>query len=1133
MKRKLQILLFACLFTTSLWATKREGTLEVNGWTPPRGTQTYAEIKRVNLNWYMDDNEGTGTPVKSASIKWELGENFVLKQQKYPLNTLQPEVSQLTLKSINLRAEVCEKGASVGFITYFELENVPVKSGEGFSGEIRSFIDWATVFPGISADSAKKWFQNGFTLCNLQITSATFNGVDKLEAKILGSKNEEAFNLKLAEGDKAMDAKDYEKAEDIYDQALQIIPNHPQGVDKLNHARFYLKIIEGDKAFEAKNYELAKQIYGQARELVKNDENALRLVRNKEMKIEAEFSLFYYEKYLKEGDEALAQKDYSKAKSRYQSAATMFPTDNAIQATIAKKIEAIQYEMAKNEYDRLVKEANDAAGRKEFGSAKSKYEEAAKIFPADNNVQQYIQQQINGIAAAVKQDAYTQQMRLGDVALTNKQFQQAIGYYQQALNILPNDATATAAIAESNRQIQMASAYTQLAKDLKQKYDKQLKQTQNDRKTAIEQATKAFDANCEVCNLEFAKYYACVEDYLQDKSENAGAEAAYEVYKDPSAKAKAEISNNCTKPTCNQLEDVLAVGKASSDDLLTTARRKYQFFKKDEKSNQAFQFEAKNFTEKALDKNPQNYTAMAFGANFAEDIIDGMSTVKQVLMADPSNVEALALKRLWEADFTRLVREGLEKGNVKFAQKLIDKKLIAEIVANGTNVWEAAIDNNQGEVLAVLLKEANAQNLQNYLFRAIEKGSKSCVSALLQAGAKADAPNSNGESALTLATRKGNQGIVDVLSQKSMDKSSALLVAVTENQLETAKTLLKNGANTEAKDGKGDNLLMIAMAKKYEALVELLLANGANVNHENYKGESPLNYAASMGDTKMIRRLLEKNATPEPALKVISPENAKTLELLVTELLDIAIQKDNLVWVQLADKYFSHIAELQNDKKVPMILAALEKGNLSIGKILMASGTNFNQLLGGKYLFLEIVEKNKLNWLQELLQVPDMNTNVRTAAKENALHLAAKTDNDDMIALLLPYGIDKDAQDDKGNTPLLTALTLNKKMAAQALAKSGAKIDVFNYRSLQAIHLAVANRDINMVGALIQAGASVNSVGENGLTPLHYAAQNGDMNIARLLMNSGANKALKDSYNRTPAAVAKKYKYKDLAKLLK
>lgn len=1133
MKKNVLLFTFIALCLLNLSATIREGQLDLTDWTPYRGMQSAPQIKKITLKWEMDDNDNVGNPIRKAWIAWELGESYIYKGEHHPTANLRPDVAQLTIKFIELRADLCGRAGSTGMTTFFELKNFVSKPESGWSSEVKTVIEWDKLFTDVAADSARKIFADGFKLCNLQITSVEFGNTEKVESRIAGNSNQQAFDAQITEGDNYMAAKNYPAAKQSYEKALQIIPNHAGGLEKLKLANVYIKITEGDALFDAKNYEQARQAYQQAKDMLPKDKATMDLIIDKLKKTEYEIAKTYYDKYLKEGDEAFAKKDYSTARLRYESAGKLFPSDQNVQQFIQQKLANVTYELNKIDYDRLVREGDEAVKRKEFNTAKNKYDQAARIFPADNNVQQFIQQQMDAISMYIAQENYQQQMRSGDQALQNRNYQQAIGFYENALRILPNDAAAIAALNECKRQIQLADSYNKLTKDLKNKYQNLIRETEEEYKKSMSRAAKSFQSKVEECNLEAAAYSECMKTFYAKKMELAADEAGFEVYKDPALKANAEWTSTCTKPNCNQLDSDETLNNAKSEDWLNAAKRKQQFYLQNAQKNEVFLAQANEFTDKAIEKDGKNYAAMTFKANFAEDVIEAMAMLTNVLNLAPNQPDALAMRKNMEANFTKTVGESLAKGNVKFAQKIVDKKLIGELSRSGLNVWETAIDNNQGEVLNILLKEAQGQNVQAWLMRAVDKNSKNCISALLQAGAKADDKDAAGQSPLMLATRKGYQQIVDILSQKSMDKSSALLVAVNENQLETARTLLKNGANTELKDGSGNNLLMVAMERNYETMMQLLLDNGANVNNENFKGETPLVMAASQNKADLVVKLLEKNARPEPALRILANTGGNALELLVVKVVNHGIAKGRTDYVALADQYYTNLAEMKVNGKEAFIFEALASGNLAIGRILLASGTDFNRPVNGKYLVLEAANEGKEDWMREVLNIPGINVNVKNTQRENALHIAAKAGNFELVDMLVQAGCALNDQDEKGNTPILTALTANRKIVAQYLLRNGADLSKFNQRALQPLHLAVANKDINLVGDMLKAGASINSVGENGLTPLHFAAQMGDTNIARLLLNSGADKKLKDNYGRTPAAVAKKFKHKQLAKLLK
>jgi ankyrin repeat protein len=76
--------------------------------------------------------------------------------------------------------------------------------------------------------------------------------------------------------------------------------------------------------------------------------------------------------------------------------------------------------------------------------------------------------------------------------------------------------------------------------------------------------------------------------------------------------------------------------------------------------------------------------------------------------------------------------------------------------------------------------------------------------------------------------------------------------------------LLKNGAKVEAKDKNGWTALHSAVKNKHEKVVRLLLENGADVNEKESSGWQPLHSAAENGLKDMVSLLLDKGAQDRP-----------------------------------------------------------------------------------------------------------------------------------------------------------------------------------------------------------------------------------------------------------------------------
>jgi ankyrin repeat protein len=144
-------------------------------------------------------------------------------------------------------------------------------------------------------------------------------------------------------------------------------------------------------------------------------------------------------------------------------------------------------------------------------------------------------------------------------------------------------------------------------------------------------------------------------------------------------------------------------------------------------------------------------------------------------------------------------------------------------------------------------------------------GSTESVKLLLEHGADPNAYGAAGRanSPLARAAFHGDQSVASLLVAAGAkinddpDGSSALMVAVTEDDAEFTRFMLDHGASVESHllaqppVNNGENrptALMLAADKSEIDVVELLLQRGANVNARDLQGMTPLMYAASSLD---------------------------------------------------------------------------------------------------------------------------------------------------------------------------------------------------------------------------------------------------------------------------------------------
>lgn len=161
---------------------------------------------------------------------------------------------------------------------------------------------------------------------------------------------------------------------------------------------------------------------------------------------------------------------------------------------------------------------------------------------------------------------------------------------------------------------------------------------------------------------------------------------------------------------------------------------------------------------------------------------------------------------------------------------------------------------------------------------AIENGDLDAVKALIEEeGAKVDTPIEYRESSITplqKASWDGDLPIVEYLLSKganvnardTQSKETALSNAVKRGHVDIVKALLAAKADVSLRDIFDFNVFTTAVAAGHQEVAGLLLDAGAKIN-DGMSGLSPLAFAASSGNTEMIRFLAERGADVNQGVK--------------------------------------------------------------------------------------------------------------------------------------------------------------------------------------------------------------------------------------------------------------------------
>ena len=97
-------------------------------------------------------------------------------------------------------------------------------------------------------------------------------------------------------------------------------------------------------------------------------------------------------------------------------------------------------------------------------------------------------------------------------------------------------------------------------------------------------------------------------------------------------------------------------------------------------------------------------------------------------------------------------------------------------------------------------------------------------------------------------------------SELLRERNAVLLNGAKAGDIDDVRDALLAGAKINAKDDSGDTALMQASLLGYVEIAELLINKGADVNTRDYSGDTPLSYAAHRGHVRIVELLLKNGA---------------------------------------------------------------------------------------------------------------------------------------------------------------------------------------------------------------------------------------------------------------------------------
>lgn len=161
--------------------------------------------------------------------------------------------------------------------------------------------------------------------------------------------------------------------------------------------------------------------------------------------------------------------------------------------------------------------------------------------------------------------------------------------------------------------------------------------------------------------------------------------------------------------------------------------------------------------------------------------------------------------------------------------------------------------------------------------------------------------------------------------------------------------------------------------------------------------------------------------------------------------------------------------------------------------------------------FFRMIELDSRSAVLEAL-LRGMDPNVLAPNGQRPLHWALMHESGQALdGLLADPRTDVEAENDKGERPLMLAALRGRLAWAQQLVRRGAQVDPNQGRKTwSALHYACSGPDQGVSAWLLDQGADINARSDNGSTPLMMAFGYGSLDSAAVLLQRGADRTLRN-----------------------
>jgi ankyrin repeat protein len=170
-------------------------------------------------------------------------------------------------------------------------------------------------------------------------------------------------------------------------------------------------------------------------------------------------------------------------------------------------------------------------------------------------------------------------------------------------------------------------------------------------------------------------------------------------------------------------------------------------------------------------------------------------------------------------------------------------------------------------VLFIFFFSSIALSAEDAFQKAVRINDLDTINQLASTTADIDARGTNGKTALMIAAKSGNAGLVKKLLEAGADAraenvngGTPIMFAAIDGDIETIETLIQAGSEVRTRGSNGWSALMVAAAKGHVDATRLIINAGADINTVDIYLWTPLHRAAYENRIKVVEILLEQES---------------------------------------------------------------------------------------------------------------------------------------------------------------------------------------------------------------------------------------------------------------------------------